>query len=100
MKAFIKERKEGTPTQIRDALQKKGWLDRPNSHVTSKQIHNWWSRYNGNRYYRDPNEFHSAVMLLGEKEGWRKLNMDREGVSLAFLTPFWDDPTVDIASGM
>ena len=67
--------------------------------VTSQQIYNYWLSSTSHQWKLDPAEFTSSKMHIAVSEGWESLEMDVEDVSMAFTTPFFRDPAMNVGNG-
>ena len=67
--------------------------------VTSQQIYNYWLSSMSRQWKLDPAKFTSSKMHIAVSEGWESLGMDVEDVSMAFTTPFFRDPAMNVENG-
>ena len=85
-----------SPAQIHKAIRQKLEFTEDRSNVTSQQIYNWWLSACQNQWHKDSDEFKSALEALrSQNQGYEVLNVTKD-VSLAFTTPFFQDPRVCI----
>ena len=101
VKQYIREHEHETAAQIQKALllRKDILSEMPN--VTPQQIYNWWRKLGQVSWNFEDDEFQSAMQGL-ERQRHRGYELVAEltapGISLAFLTPFFRDPRVDIGT--
>ncbi|KAK9334221.1 hypothetical protein V1521DRAFT_451010, partial [Lipomyces starkeyi] len=61
--------------------------------ITRQQVYNVWLSFTRMQWERDPtNDFLSAQLLIGERDGYQLVDgLQEQGVSLAFVTPCFSD---------
>jgi len=96
---FIGEHKTSAPSIIEELLHKDKRFDGKLDNVTSQQIYNYWLSSTSHQWKLDPAEFTSSKMHIAVSEGWESLGMDIEDVSMAFTTPFFRDPAMNVGNG-
>ena len=96
---FIREHKTSAPAIIEELLHKDKRFNGKLDNVTSQQIYNYWMSSTSCQWKLDPVEFTSSKMHITGSEGWESLGMDVEDVSIAFTTPFFRDPVMNVENG-
>ena len=96
---FIEQHKLSAPADIEEMLHKDPRFASKLDNVTSQQIYNHWMNSTSTHWKRDPVEFKSAQQHIAESQGWESIGVDIEGVSMAFTTPFFKHPIIDVGNG-